>query len=145
MPDIKRILVPVNGTEESTKALKLADTLAQIYNAEIALLLVTYFNENTDDKANEDSWLATPFTGSVAQYSHNVLDNARRYLSAKLQISTHNLSGQPKFKILEFAQIYSADIIIMGCRNLSFFDSILKGSVSRYILEKSTCPVIIVK
>ena len=56
MPDIKRILVPVNGTEESTKALKLADTLAQIYNAEIALLLVTYFNENTDDKANEDSW-----------------------------------------------------------------------------------------
>ena len=141
MPDIKRILVPVNGTEESTKALKLANTLAQIYNAEIALLLVTYFNEGTDDNANEDSWLATP----VAQYSHNVLDNARRYLSAKLQISTHNLSGQPKFKILEFAQIYSADIIIMGCRNLSFFDSILKGSVSRYILEKSTCPVIIVK
>lgn len=145
MPDIKRILVPVDGTKEASEAVKLADTLAQIYDAEIALLLVTYFNENTDDKANEDSWLATPFAGSVAQYSHNVLDNARRLLSANLQISTHNLSGQPKFKILEFAQTYSADIIIMGCRNLNFFDTILKGSVSRYILEKSTCPVIIVK
>lgn len=145
MLDIKRILVPVNGTEESSKALILTDTLAQIYNAEIAILLVTYFNEKTDANLDDDSWLATPFTGSVAQYSHNILDNARHHLSANLQISTHNLSGQPKFKILEFAQTYSADIIIMGCRNLNFFNSILKGSVSRYILEKSTCPVIIVK
>lgn len=145
MPDIKRILVPVNGTDESFKALSLADNLAHLYDAQIALLLVTYFNEKTDNISSDASWLATPLTGSVAEYSHNILNSARRRLSANLQISTHHLSGQPKLQILEFARKYPADIIIMGCRNLNFFSSLLKGSVSRYVLEKSICPVIIVK
>lgn len=145
MLDIKRILVPINDTTEAFKALSMADNLAHIYNAQVALLLVTYFNEETDSSLEGGSWLSTPFTGSVSRYSHSILDNARKHLSANLQISTHHLSGQPKLKILEFAQKYQADLIIMGCRNLSFFGTILSGSVSRYVLEKSICPVLIVK
>ena len=145
MLDIKRILVPVNETKEAFSALSMADNLARIYNAEVALLLVTYFNEKTDSSFDGASWLSTPFTGSVSRYSHSILDSARMQLSANLQISTHHLSGQPKLKILEFAREYHADLIIMGCRQLSFFGTILNGSVSRYVLEKSICPVLIVK
>ena len=67
MLDIKRILVPVNETKEAFGALSMADNLARIYNAEVALLLVTYFNEKTDSSFDGASWLSTPFTGSVSR------------------------------------------------------------------------------
>lgn len=60
MLDIKRILVPINDTKEAFSALSMADNLAQIYNAQIALLLVTYFNEKTDSSLDGASWLSTP-------------------------------------------------------------------------------------
>lgn len=145
MPNIQQIVVPINGTAESFKALSLASDLAKIYQAQICLLLVTYFSTETDDKSTYSSWLATPLTGSVSRYAESVFLRAKDLSPANIDISTHHLSGQPASKILEFTKAHNTDLIIMGCRKLNLFSSILNGSTSRQILEKSTCPVIIVK
>lgn len=145
MPNIQQIVVPINGTAESFKALSLASDLAKIYQVQICLLLVTYFSTETDDKSTYSSWLATPLTGSVSRYAESVFLRAKDLLPANIDISTHHLSGQPASKILEFTKTHNTDLIIMGCRKLNLFSSILNGSTSRQILEKSTCPVIIVK
>lgn len=118
---------------------------SKIYQAQICLLLVTYFSTETDDKSTYSSWLATPLTGSVSRYAESVFLRAKDLLPANIDISTHHLSGQPASKILEFTKTHNIDLIIMGCRKLNLFSSILNGSTSRQILEKSTCPVIIVK
>lgn len=131
--------------QNSFKALPLASNLAKIYQAQICLLLVTYFSIETDDKSTYSSWLATPLTGSVSHYAENVFLRAKDLLPSNIDISLHHLSGQPALKILEFTKTHNIDLIIMGCRKLNLFSSILNGSTSRQILEKSTCPVIIVK
>ena len=51
MPNIQQIVVPINGTAESFKALSLASDLAKIFQALICLLLVTFFSTETDDKS----------------------------------------------------------------------------------------------
>lgn len=143
MADIKRILVPINGTEQSIKALKFATKLARIYDAQIDLLLVTYFDEDTDD--GQTSWLPTPLTTPVAKYKHNVFTQAQAFIPADLSVKMYQESGQPQEKILEFMNSHHSDMVVIGSRNLKFFGSIIQGSVSRQILEKAKCSVIIVK
>lgn len=143
MADIKRILVPINGTEQSLKALKFAIKLARIYAAQLDLLLVTYFNEDTDD--NQASWLPTPLTTPVAKYKNVVFSHAQKFIPADLSIKMYQESGQPHEKILEFINSHHSDMVVIGSRNLKFFDSIIQGSVSRQILEKANCSVVIVK
>ena len=143
MADIKRILVPINGTEQSFKALKFATKLAKIYQAQIDLLLVTYFDEHTDDE--QTSWLPTPMATPVAKYKHNVFSKAQEFIPADLSIKMYQESGQPHEKILEFMNSHHSDMVVIGSRNLKFFGSIIQGSVSRQILEKAKCSVIIVK
>lgn len=149
MPEVQRILVPINGTTESFKALELACQIATIYDAEIDLLLVTYFSTKTDDYAVKASWLETPLMGSVSHFIDAVFQRAYEYFPKKyranLKVSTYHLSGQPALEILEFTKIHNIDLIIMGCRKMSFFSSILNGSTSRQLLEKADCPIIIAK
>ena len=145
MSTIKHILVPVNGTQESLKALDIAGKFATLYNAQINLLLVTYFTEETDSTNYKNSWLPAPLTTSVSKYAQSIFSKAISLLPKNVSIVTHHFSGQPKEQILEFTKKHETDVIIMGCRNLSFFSTILNGSVSRHILEKSACSVIIVK
>ncbi len=147
MREVRHILVPVNGTEESLNSLTTAAAFAQIYKARITLLLVTYLKEDTDNTntADRDSWLPAPVAGSVSRYAHAVFAAALSILPDDCKVDTYHASGQPTAKILEFAAKNDVDMIIIGCRKLSFLDTILKGSVSRRILEKATCPVIIVK
>lgn len=149
MPEIQRILVPINGTTESFKALHLACELATIYGAEIHLLLVTYFSAKTDDYAVNTSWLETPLTGSVSHFVDAIFQRAYDYFPqnhrTNLKVSTYHLSGQPALEILKFIHAHDIDLIIMGCRKMSFFSSILNGSTSRQLLEKADCPIIIAK
>lgn len=145
MPDIQQILVPINGTAESLKALSLASNLAKIHQAQICLLLVTYFKTETDDNSFHSSWLATPLAGSVSRYVEAVFSRAKDLLLSDINVNTYHLSGQPATEILAFTKTHNIDLIIMGCRKLSLLSSIINGSTSRQILEKSTCPVIIVK
>lgn len=144
---MKHILVPVNATDESMKALKFAGMLAQVYDARLSLLLVTYFDEHTDRGRPKGSWLPAPLTGSVSRFSHAVFRRAHAQLPPDVSAaaSDHHLSGQPNARILDFARQNHVDMIVMSCRRLSFFDTLLGGSVSRQILEKSICPVVIVK
>lgn len=88
MPNIQQIVVPINGTAESFKALSLASDLAKIYQAQICLLLVTYFSTETDDKSTYSSWLATPLTGSVSRYAESVFLRAKIYC-LQILISAH--------------------------------------------------------
>ncbi len=145
MREVKHILVPINGTEESLNSLTTAAAFAQIYEARITLLLVTYLKKDTDNTADKDSWLPIPVAGSVSEYAHAVFAAALSILPDDCKVDTYHASGQPTAKILEFAAENDVDMIIIGCRKLSFLDTILKGSISRRILEKATCPVIIVK
>lgn len=143
MADVKHILVPINGTEQSFNALKFATSLASIYVAQIDLLLVTYFDEYTDD--TQSSWLPSELMIPISKFKNTIFKQAQTFIPANLSVKMHQESGQPIDKILEFTQEHHSDMIVIGSRNLKFFDSLIKGSVSRQILEKANCSVVIVK
>lgn len=55
------------------------------------------------------------------------------------------VTGDPAEEIVRLANIYQADLIVIGCRGLTGVDRIVKGSVSSEVVEAAHCSVLVVK
>src|SRR5699024_5698049 len=59
--------------------------------------------------------------------------------------STSIVEGSRGRKIIDVTKKNNTDLIIMGSRGISGFEELFLGSVSHYVVQKSDCPVFIVK
>ncbi|MCG5061441.1 MAG: universal stress protein [Limnoraphis robusta] len=53
--------------------------------------------------------------------------------------------GDPAVEIIRLANIYKADLIILGSRGLTGLNRILQGSVSAQVVAEANCSVLVVK
>lgn len=53
--------------------------------------------------------------------------------------------GDPSEEIIRLANIYQADLIVIGSRGLTGVKRILQGSVSNQVVEDAPCSVLVVK
>lgn len=53
--------------------------------------------------------------------------------------------GDPKAVIVKLAKQWIADLIVMGTRNKTNIDQLIPGSVSKAVLQKADCPVLLIK
>jgi nucleotide-binding universal stress UspA family protein len=65
--------------------------------------------------------------------------------TGKLQIVTKILAGSPKRVIVEEAEAFSADLIVIGSRGLGAWDRLVLGSVSQAVATHAKCSVLIVR
>ena len=77
-----------------------------------------------------------------------------RHIEKQLQSYQANLPGEseleivtgdPAEEIIRLANIYHADLIIIGSRGLTGVKRILQGSVSSQVVEDASCSVLVVK
>ncbi len=62
-----------------------------------------------------------------------------------LNITTSVISGLPKKEILEKAESFGADLIVVGSQGQGAFSRLLLGSVSQYLATHAKCSVMILK
>ncbi len=55
------------------------------------------------------------------------------------------VTGDPAEEIIRLANIYKADLIIIGSRGLTGMTRIVQGSVSSQVVEDAPCSVLVVK
>nr|WP_211175875.1 universal stress protein [Brasilonema sp. UFV-L1] len=55
------------------------------------------------------------------------------------------VTGDPAEEIIRLANIYKADLIIIGSRGLTGLKRIVQGSVSSQVVEEANCSVLVVK
>ncbi len=55
------------------------------------------------------------------------------------------VTGDPAEEIIRLANIYKADLIIIGSRGLTGMNRIVQGSVSSQVMEDAHCSVLVVK
>ncbi len=137
---IRRILVPIDGTNPSWRALEYACDLATACGAALVIMTVT-------DHSVEAPILATDDAHLYSQIGDEVLDAANAILAGKNIDCTFLLesTGDIGEAILETAEVEACDSIILGSRGLSFLQGLLRNSVSQLVLEKANVPVTIVK
>ena len=138
--EIKLILVPMDGSKNSFKALTKAIFLAKKCNSSITTLYV----------------LQTAFDNPNLIYlpqSQNELKKVEKFLdTAKNQVTKNSIKFKKKIvfgheakEIIDFAQKGNLDLIVIGARGLGVIKQILLGSVSNTIVHTSKIPVLIIK
>ena len=144
---VKKILVALDGSTASNNALNFALELADNLSADVELLTIvppvflpsySIYVLKSDAISECAKNLEISFRGVLSKAQ----EEARRR-HPKTKVSTRFEKGEPSEKIVEVAQ-GGFDLIIIGSRGLGGRVSAL-GSVSSRVVDKSNCPVLIVK
>ena len=143
----KKILVPVDGSENSLKALDLAIELQKQCKAELNILSV--YREHKLWNASI-SMIDEKLTGSaddaMEQFAKEVAQNSKNYAIERGVDNLHSfyMGGGPSRMILKFSKDHNIDLIILGSRGISDSEKYLLGSVSHKVTSMAQCPVLVV-
>jgi len=84
----------------------------------------------------------------VLKAAEDTIENAAKFLHKKnpmLTITTAVIEGAPKSVILEEAEIFGADLIVVGSHGSGIVERFLLGSVSHAVSLHAKCSVLIVR
>jgi nucleotide-binding universal stress UspA family protein len=137
-----RILVPVDGSANSDKAVRFAIHLAEGRDSEIFLLNVQHSYNTLNIKLFFSQEQIRSFQ---EESSKEVLDQAL-VITNSLSIPVRTLvrSGDPGKEICAEAKKSAVDFIVMGYRGLGGVKRVIMGSVATHVLHETPCPVMIV-
>lgn len=135
-----KIAVPLDGSKNSTKALDVALYLSTQCGAKVTGIYVLPFPSIQAYKPNK-----------AAQ--EVMYEEAKRFLRSAAKSAKQKgvvfqqkiLKGHQGDAITDFARSNKVDLIVMGSRGRSGLKEKFLGSVSNYVMHKSTVPVMIVK
>ncbi len=134
--DFKRILVAVDGSENSTRATAAAVPIAEKYGAEILVLNVILGRAYDQFKTVAEK--------KAREIVDREVELARsRGVKARWEVlpSAESIVGQ----IVDYADREKADLIVMGSRGLGGFKRMVIGSVSSGVVTHARCPVLVVR
>lgn len=136
----KRILVALDGSENSFRGLDEAIVIARDCQAIITGVYVTP--------------LSPPASAEQKKYIKNyILKNVNKFMQkAKIRSAQKGilfygkiLHGDKGTKIVKFAQDRDFDLLVIGSRGMSSIKEVFLGSTSNYVVHSSKIPVLIVK
>ncbi len=148
VPVIERIVVPIDFSEHSYRALKTALEIAeQRTNAEVSCVhvydvpTVNYYYIDT----YYDKFLSVIQNRCQKEYFRFLEDN--NIDGSKIQVSfVENTFGNVPLHIYRHAQSIYGDLIITGAKGHSRFDSIVFGSITEQLVEYSKeMPLLVVR
>ncbi|MFD6878605.1 MULTISPECIES: universal stress protein [unclassified Streptomyces] len=133
-----RIVVGVDGSESSRKALRWALTQARRQNAAVEAITGWTFPATS-------SWIPVPASDLEAAARQALADTVEqeRHTAPEVPLDTRIAQGHPAHVLVDTAN--GADLLVVGCRGLGGLTGTLLGSVSRYCVEHATCPVVVMR
>ncbi|MGG5254050.1 universal stress protein [Neobacillus sp. SM06] len=138
----QKILVAIDGSEHSKRALKQAVQLTKNLQTTSALTIF-HVNQNVpvvDPTVSEE----VNIEELINEEGGKILKLAEALLAgAEVKYTPRTVFGDPAEEITKAAKDY--DLIIMGSRGLNAISEIVLGSVSHKVIKHATCPVLIVK
>lgn len=142
---VKRLLVPVDFSECSLKALDYAADLAQQLGAAVTVLHVV------EPAMHSDNYLAV--SSAFDQTAQNLLaDSRERLQTVALKHFGHRNGldllvrmGRAHSEILDTAQALGADMIVLGTHGQTGLEHVLLGGTAERVLRQASCPVVTVR
>jgi nucleotide-binding universal stress UspA family protein len=140
----KKILVAIDASDYSIRALKKAVQMAKLYRSEITLLhVIDYPVQYLDMGLVVRNMPATAEENS--KLGNQIFDLASKDIDLEgINVSRKTTSGHPATAILEESN-NGYDLIVMGSVGHSPLGGMLIGSVTQRVLGKAACPVLVVK
>lgn len=128
----QRILLPVDGTAVSEKAVPYALDLARVGGSEVVVCRVITTPAGPHSATEELH---------AAQYVERV---ANRFRAAGLTVKTQVSRGEAPTEIRKAALRWNADVIVMATRGRRRLEKLMLGSVADAVVRDSRLPVLLV-
>jgi nucleotide-binding universal stress UspA family protein len=138
---LKKIMVPVDGSEFSMRATGYAVDMAKLTDCEIllihchrsfpAILGEPYFQKAINKILKKSNELLDPYKKIVQDAGITFIDRI--------------LEGPAAQAICEVANIEKIDMIVMGCRGRNDLEGLLLGSCTHRVLKTAPCPVLVIR
>lgn len=128
---IGRVIVPLDGSDLSERAVALGALLARSVGATLVLVSVTAPPLDVESQAHE---------ASISRYLKNLVDMLPSDgLAARLEV----LYGEPAEEIGRLCR--PGDLLVMSTHGRSGLSLLLQGSVAAELLRLAPCPVLLVR
>jgi nucleotide-binding universal stress UspA family protein len=143
-----KILLATDGSDGALRAAHAAADMAQRFGAEVTVINVFSLPMPIAPITGLPGVEFDPAT--VAEYTDKVQEAVERRTGkileeAGIKYEVKREIGNPAVEITRIAEKERFDLIIMGSRGLSTFQSLLLGSVSDRVAHQAHCSMLIVK
>jgi nucleotide-binding universal stress UspA family protein len=144
-----KILLAIDGSKDSDAAVDEVANRPWPPQSEVEVMTAA----ETPLMVGIEPWAPSPqyfeeLDRSVREAAKAVIENAVNKLKStdtKLEIISKIIQGPPRQVIVEEAERWGADLIVMGSRGLGAWNRLLLGSVSSAVVHHAKCSVEIVR
>jgi len=142
--NFKKILIAVDNSIYAEKAAETGYELAEKFNAAVALLNII---EPIPQTADPDFVMAPVFIemyDNSEANSHLLLSGIEQKYAKGLSTTYLTSLDTASHGILQQAEEWGADLIVVGTHGRTGLSHFLMGSVAEHVARKAACPVLIV-
>ncbi|MCX7192285.1 MAG: universal stress protein [Proteobacteria bacterium] len=142
----KRILVPIDGSATSDRALQEAIKLIDAQPVQLRLLHVVDDLQFLDTEGYVDYAELRELTRKIGERSLAKAREVAQQADITVETSLLEANGERIAKVIDAeANSWSADLIVIGTHGRSGFNHLLFGSVAEGVVRGATIPVLLVR
>lgn len=147
--EIRRIMIPLDGSTYGEAALPIAESLAELFDAELQVVRVAETGHLT---ATFDTTLFPVPSDFMTQLARDLIVSASTYLnetsqqiqSRGLKAHSVNLQGFPAEQLLEQERNAAIDLVVMATHARRGLSRMVFGNVAEQLLQLGQRPVLMV-
>ncbi|MCI0559030.1 MAG: universal stress protein [Nitrososphaera sp.] len=140
---LSKILIPVDGSDNSFRALEHALLVAKSTGAQITAMHVI---ESPPTVYVQSQKLLDELLANYKRESAKILDKCEEIAEKSgVKLDTVIAEGDPATSITEYAKEGSFDLIVIGSRGLGKFKEMILGSTSSKVLHHTKSSVMVVR
>lgn len=140
----KRVFVPVDFSPPSEAALVYALKLAQLIGAEVEACHIIP-TPHVLDALYERGFTPSESVQRITQKACTRIKEIAEAQETPVPLQIHCQEGEAAEHILQLANKFKADLIVMGTHGRSGVEHFFLGSVAETVIRRASCPVLTVR
>ena len=151
----QKILVPLDGSEHSLKALDEASQIAKMSSGKLTLINVYSAEPIMISEPTARGYIGPPvLTGAevsrmieaAQEFGNRILQDGEQRISATgVQVEKKLVEGHTVQEIVRVANDSDFDLIVLGARGASHIKEMFLGSVTDAVIHHAHCAVLVIK
>jgi nucleotide-binding universal stress UspA family protein len=141
---LSKVLVPIDFSECSQKALQYAVPLAQQFNASLLLVYVMPVHYYVGSEFGPLD-VPLPEADLLRKSEAKLTQLAERELADRVVAECRVLRGQPVHELVRVAREEAVDLILLSTHGHTGLKHVLLGSVAENVMRYASCPVLVVR
>ena len=143
---MKNILIPVDGSDYSIKAIEAGKQIANAFDSKVTILTVVPIELSRG--VGKGNFLHVPTAdGEMSDLSQQILNHAKKpFEGMDNEIKTVSTQGSVAEMIVKYAHENKIDLVIMGSQGLGALKTrLMTGSVTTKVLHHIDVPVLVIR